>query len=87
MPNLHLLAASPPAIEKRPSIGNWIDYDLSRIASLILEEILDDRQLQKSIALQEISCVVETIDSVLKTNEHARVGKFQTTITYVSHDG
>ena len=87
MPNLRLLAISPPAIEKRPSIVNWIDYDLSSIACGILEEMLDDRQLQKSIALQEISCVVATTDSVLKTNEHARVGKFQTTITYFSHDG
>ena len=87
MPYLHLLAVSPPAIEKRPSIGKWIDYDLSRIAFMILEEMLDDRQLQKSIALQEISCVVQTTDSVLKTNEHASVGKLQTTITYFSHDG
>lgn len=87
MPNLRLLAVSPPAIEKRPSIVNWIDHDLSSLACGILEEMLDDRQLQRSIALQEVTCVVTTTDSVLKTSEHATIGKFQTTITYFSHDG
>ncbi len=87
MPSLRLLAVSPPAIEKRPSIVNYIDHDLSSLACGILEEMLDDRQLQRSIALQEINCVVTTTDSVLKTSEHATIGKFQTTITYFSHDG
>ncbi|MEM8977523.1 MAG: helix-turn-helix domain-containing protein, partial [Pseudomonadota bacterium] len=87
MPNLRLLAVSPPAIEKRPSIVNWVDHDLSSLACGILEEMLDDRQLQRSIALQEVTCVVTTTDSVLKTSEHATIGKFQTTITYFSHDG
>ncbi|MEM6495574.1 MAG: helix-turn-helix domain-containing protein [Pseudomonadota bacterium] len=87
MPSLRLLAVSPPAIEKRPSIVNYIDHDLSSLACGILEEMLDDRQLQRSIALQEVNCVVATTDSVLRTSEHSRIGKFQTTITYFSHEG
>ena len=87
MPSLRLIAVSQPAIEKRPTIVNWIDHDLSKIACGILEEMLDDRQLQRSIALREVASVVTTTDSVLRTNEHATVGKYQTTITYFSHDG
>lgn len=87
MPSLRLMAVSPSAIEKRPSIVNWIDHDLTTIACGILEEMLDDRQLQRAIALQEVTCVVTTTDSVLKTSEHASVGKYQTTISYFSHDG
>lgn len=87
MPNLRLLAVSQPAIQKRPSIVNWIDHDLAPIACGILEEMRDDQQLQRSIASQEITCVVATTDSVLKTSEHANIGKFQTTISYFSHEG
>ncbi len=49
--------------------------------------MLDDRELQRAIALQEVASVISTTDSVLKTTEHGQVGKYQTTITYFSHDG
>lgn len=87
MPNLRLLALSPPALQKRPSIAGWLDRELARIACGILEEMLDDGPLQRAIALQDVACVVSTTDSVLRTAEHAKIGKFRTTISYFSHDG
>jgi transcriptional regulator with XRE-family HTH domain len=87
IPGLRLLSLSAPAVVKRPSIVDWLDRDLAPIATGILEEILDDSELQRAIALREVACVVSTTDSVLRTLEHNRVGKFQTTITYFEHDG
>ncbi len=87
MPNLQLLAVSPLAIAKRPSITAWIGQDLAGIACGVLEEMLDDRSLQKAIADGEIACVVTTTRSVLKTKEHPRIGTYQTTVSYFFHDG
>ena len=56
--NLNLQALSKPALEKRPSMQNWLGRDLVGIASGILRQMLDDAPLQKAIANREISCVV-----------------------------
>lgn len=87
MPNLRLLALSQPAIDKRPSVVDWIGRDLAGIACGVLAEILEDRPLQSGIANREIACVVTTTRSVLRTAEHDRIGAFCTTITYFAHDG
>jgi transcriptional regulator with XRE-family HTH domain len=84
---LTLQAVSRPAIAKRPSVTEWIGRDLAPIACGILEEILDDRPLQRSIANREIACLVTTTRSVLKTVEHPLVGTYRTTITYFFHEG
>ena len=83
---LQLQMVSLPAIEKRPSIVEWIGKDLAGIATGLLQEILDDRDLQKAIARMEIAGIVTTSGSVLRTPESARVGKFRTTITYFFHE-
>ena len=85
--NLRLQVVSRPAIEKRPSVVNWIGRDLAKIAAGVLQEMLDDRILQQSIASGEIACVLATTESVLRTPEHPSIGKFQTAITYFFHDG
>jgi transcriptional regulator with XRE-family HTH domain len=87
MPNLRLLAVSPLAIAKRPSITDWIGQDLAGIACGVLEEMLDDGPLQRSIVGGEIACVLTTARSVLRTNEHLRIGTYQTTISYFFDDG
>ena len=68
-------------------MANWIGRDLAPIACGILEEMLDDRALQRSIANREIGCVVATTRSVLQTPEHARIGAYRTVITYFFHEG
>ena len=80
-------AVSGPAIKKRPSVANWIGRDLAPIACGILEEMLDDRSLQKSIAAREIACILTTTRSVLRTKEHRRIGSYRTVITYFFHEG
>ena len=87
MPALQLLAVSPAAIAKRPSITNWIGRDLAKIACGVLEEMLDDTALQRSIASGEIACVLTTTRSVLQTAEHPRVGTYRTIITYYFDEG
>jgi transcriptional regulator with XRE-family HTH domain len=84
---LRLQALSGPAVRKRPSVTDWIGRDLAPIACGILEEMLDDRALQASIANREISCVLATTRSVLQTVEHARIGTYRTVITYFFHEG
>jgi transcriptional regulator with XRE-family HTH domain len=87
MPTLQLLAVSPAAIAKRPSITDWIGRDLAKIACGVLEEMLDDRDLQRNIAGGDIACVLTTTRSVLRTAEHARIRTYRTIITYYAHDG
>lgn len=87
MPTLQLLAVSPGAVAKRPSITGWIGQDLAKIACGVLEEMLDDRALQRSIAAGDIACVLTTARSVLRTAEHARIRTYRTLITYYAHDG
>ncbi len=84
---LTLQAVSRPAIDKRPSVSEWIGRDLAPIACGVLEEILDNRPLQKSIASREIACLVTTTRSVLQTAEHPLIGAYCTTITYFFHEG
>jgi transcriptional regulator with XRE-family HTH domain len=87
MPTLQLLAVSPAAIAKRPSITDWIGHDLAKIACGVLEEMLDDRVLQRSIANGEIACVLSTTRSVLRTAEHAGIRTYRTIITYYFDEG
>ncbi len=87
MPRLRLIAVSAPAIEKRPSIQHHIGDELIGMASGVLAQMLDDRELQRSILNREISCVVATTESVLRTADQRPVGKFRTTISYFEHDG
>lgn len=84
---LTLQALSRPAIDKRPSVTEWIGRDLAPIACGVLQEILDDRPLQKSIASRDIACLVTTTRSVLQTVEHPLIGTYRTTITYFFHEG
>jgi transcriptional regulator with XRE-family HTH domain len=84
---LRLQALSRPAIEKRPSVTEWIGRDLAPIACGILEEMLDDAELQRGIANREIAGVVATTRSVLQTAEHTRIGTYRTVITYFFHEG
>jgi len=84
---LRLQALSEPAIRKRPSVADWIGRDLAPIACGILEEMLDDRALQRSIAASEIACVLTMTRSVLRTKEHRRIGTYHTVITYFFHEG
>src|SRR5262245_30602881 len=86
-PRLRLLALSRPALLKRPSLSNWIGRDLAPLAHGVLEEMLDDRALQRSIAGGEIACVVATTRSVLETREHQAIGTHRTVITYFFHEG
>lgn len=85
--NLTLQTLSRPAIEKRPSVTEWVGRDLARIAYGVLEEMLDDRSLQRSIARREVSCILATTRSVLQTVEHPRIGAYRTVITYFFHEG
>jgi hypothetical protein len=85
--SLRLQVVSPPAIAKRPSVVNWIGRDLAKIATGVLQEMLDDRVLQHSIAVGDIACVLSTTESVLRTHEHPSIGKYETAITYFFHDG
>jgi transcriptional regulator with XRE-family HTH domain len=87
MPTLQLLAVSPAAVAKRPSITNWIGRDLAKIACGVLEEMLDDTTLQRNIANGEIACVLTTTRSVLRTAEHASIRTYRTIVTYYAHEG
>lgn len=86
-PRLRLQALSQPAIEKRPSVVNWVGRDLAPIATGILEAMLDDHALQRSIVAGDIACVLTTTRSVLRTKEHRRIGTYRTVITYFFHEG
>lgn len=66
---------------------DWIGRDLSRIAAGVLEEMLDDKDLQRAISKREVVSVVSTTSSVLETPESTEIGFFRTTSTYFLHDG
>lgn len=84
---MRLQAVSRPAIEKPPSVVDWIGSDLARIATGVLQEMLDDCVLQASIARGEIACLPSTTASVLRIAEHPRIGKYDTTVSHFFHDG
>lgn len=84
---LNLQAVSPPAIAKRPTILDWVGRDLAPIATSVLREMLDDRDLQKAIARHDVVGVVATTRSVLDTAEAAEITAYRTTINYFFHDG
>ena len=85
--NLRLLLLSAPAIAKRPSVTEWIGRDLAPIAAGVLEQMLDDKPLQRAIANREIAGIVATSRSVLRTAEHEQIGAYRTSITYFFHEG
>lgn len=87
MPRLRLLAISEPARQKRPTIDDWIGRDLIGIATNVLQEMLDDRPLQRAIARREVVSVVSTTRSVLDTPEAPSIKTFRTTSTYFFHEG
>ena len=86
-PRLILLAASKSALEKRPGLAKMIGEELIGEASGILQVMLDDRQLQRSIARREVAGVVATTQSVLKMPGPPVQSAYQTTITYFWHEG
>jgi transcriptional regulator with XRE-family HTH domain len=86
-PRLNLIAVSKPALEKRPSVANLIGRDLAPVATGVLAQMLDDAPLQRAIERKEISAVVATTRSVLRTNDMPRTEVFRTTINYFFHDG
>lgn len=85
--NLELIAVSQPAILKRPSIEHWIGKNLTRIASGLLQQMLDDHDLQRSISSGEIVGITTVAGSVLDTRESAAIAKYRTTISYFFHEG
>ncbi|MGI9407585.1 MAG: helix-turn-helix transcriptional regulator [Hyphomicrobiaceae bacterium] len=85
--NLRLIEVSDAAIRKRPSIKEWIGHELAPIATGVLQEILDDREIQCALAKRELSGMLTTTRSVLKTPEEDRIGAFHTTISYFYQDG
>jgi transcriptional regulator with XRE-family HTH domain len=84
---LNLIALSRPAIEKRPLVVRLIGRDLAPMASGVLAQMLDDAPLQRAIERREISAVVATTHSVLRTGDAPRTEVFRTTINYFFHDG
>ena len=80
-------AASKSALEKRPGLAKMIGEELIGEASGILQVMLDDRQLQRSIARREVAGVVATTQSVLKMPGPPVQSAYQTTITYFWHEG
>ena len=86
-PRLQLLAVSKPALDKRPILANWIGEELIGMAGGVLKNMLDDRQLQRSIARQEIAGIVAVTESVLQMPGPPLASAFQTTITYFWHEG
>jgi len=85
--DLLLVEVSAPAITKRPSITNWFGESMKSIATGVLAEILDDRTVQCALRKQELSGMVTTTESVLKTGDAVNFGKFNTTISYFYQDG
>lgn len=85
--SLRLQVLSPPALEKRPSMADWIGRDLIDIASGVLAEMLDDEPLQRAIARREVRGVLATTRSVLQTPEAPRISVHRTLITYFFHEG
>jgi hypothetical protein len=66
---------------------NHIGSELIGLASGVLQEMLDDRLLQRGILCRDVACVVSTTKSVLRTPESSNIRKHYTTISYFTHDG
>ncbi len=84
---LNLRAVSGPAIDKRPSIVNWVGCDLLPLACGVLQSMLDDSLLQRAIRKGEVTGVVTTSRGVLRTVESETIGTWRTSISYFFHDG
>lgn len=85
--DLRLLEVSGAAIAKRPSIVNWVGRSMTSIATGVLAEILDDTTVQCALRKRELSGMLTTTQSVLKTGDDVNFGKFNTTISYFYQDG
>ena len=85
--SLRLVGLSEPAIRKRPSIKEYVGSSLLRLAEGVLQEMLDDRKLQRDILSREIACVVTHTRSVLRTVESDSIDTYRTTISYLLIDG
>lgn len=84
---LRLEAVSGPAIEKRPSIVDWIGKDLAPVACGVLRSMLDDGDLQRAIKKREVASIVTTTRGVLRIGDCETIGTYRTTITYFFHEG
>jgi hypothetical protein len=84
---LNLQSVSGPALEKRPSIIEWLGRNMAPIATGVLRTMLDDGPLQRAIMKREVAGVVSTTRGVLKTAESDSIPAYRTTITYFFHDG
>ncbi len=84
---LRLEAVSAPAIEKRPSIVDWIGKDLAPVACGVLRSMLDDGDLQRAIKKREVASIVTTTRGVLRLGDCETIGTYRTTIHYFFHDG
>lgn len=85
--DLRLVEVSAPAVTKRPSIKQWIGRSMKKIATGILAEIHEDRIIQCALRKKELSGILTTTSSVLKTGDCTNFGKFNTTISYFYQDG
>ncbi len=85
--NCTLLAASKPSIALVPSIVDWIGRSLSPIASGVLLEIFDDRQLQRGIAAGEIAGISFVSRNVLTIGKYPAPVTLRSTTSYFFIDG
>ncbi len=85
--DLRLIEVSGAAVAKRPSITQWVGHSMKKIATGVLAEILEDREVQCALRKQELSGMLTTTSSVLKTGDCTDFGKFNTTISYFYQDG
>ncbi|MGO9172779.1 MAG: hypothetical protein ACLP7P_12550 [Rhodomicrobium sp.] len=66
---------------------NWIGCSLVPLACGVLSEMLDDGQLQRSVARGEIACINAVTRSVLQVPENPADGTYRTTISFFRIDG
>jgi transcriptional regulator with XRE-family HTH domain len=85
--NVNLIAVSKLSIARRPSITNWIGCDLAPIACGVLAEMLDDRELQRSITRGEVACVTSITRSNLRTSEHPVPGVWRSAFSFFFIEG
>ncbi len=82
-----LAAVSKPAIAKRPAIVDWIGHGIAPVACGVLGQMLDDRQLQRSIANGEIACVSVVATRNFRIAEQPVTGTYRNITSYFFLDG
>ncbi len=85
--DLILLALSPPAIAARPLIVSRIGSSLIPLACGVLADMLDDSELQRSIAKGELACLTAITQNVLREVEQSDVLTTKTTVSFFPVDG